>query len=160
MTNSPPKAFHALTAEDLMTRGPTLIPRHMSMQAAARLLAGRQISGAPVVDEGGHCVGVLSTTDFMRRVGKSAPVHLAGPHRGGCVCDWELPDMESLPEETVAAIMTRDTVAVPQDTPVHELAGRMIDAHIHRVVVLDEEARPVGVVTSTDILAAVARSVE
>jgi CBS domain-containing protein len=33
----------------------------------------------------------------------------------------------------------------------------MINAHIHRVVILDRQQRPVGIVTSSDILAAVAR---
>ena len=32
----------------------------------------------------------------------------------------------------------------------------MIDAHIHRVIVVDEDRIPVGVVSSTDILAALA----
>jgi CBS domain-containing protein len=31
----------------------------------------------------------------------------------------------------------------------------MLDAHIHRVVVVDKERRPLGVVSSTDVLAAV-----
>jgi predicted transcriptional regulator len=31
----------------------------------------------------------------------------------------------------------------------------MIDAHIHRVVVVDADERPIGVVASTDVLAAV-----
>jgi CBS-domain-containing membrane protein len=34
---------------------------------------------------------------------------------------------------------------------------RMCDAHIHRVVIVDERRRPVGVVSSMDVLAAVAR---
>jgi predicted transcriptional regulator len=36
-----------------------------------------------------------------------------------------------------------------------DLARMMLDAHIHRVIVVDEQNRPVGVVSSTDILAAV-----
>jgi CBS-domain-containing membrane protein len=32
----------------------------------------------------------------------------------------------------------------------------MIDAHIHRVIVLDEERKPVGIVSSTDLMAALA----
>jgi CBS domain-containing protein len=32
----------------------------------------------------------------------------------------------------------------------------MLDAHIHRVFILDAQGRPAGVVTATDILAAVA----
>jgi CBS domain-containing protein len=34
----------------------------------------------------------------------------------------------------------------------------MIDAHIHRILVVGEDNRPCGIVTSTDILAAVARA--
>jgi CBS-domain-containing membrane protein len=33
----------------------------------------------------------------------------------------------------------------------------MIDAHIHRVVVIDEEGKPIGIVSATDVLAVVAR---
>jgi CBS domain-containing protein len=34
----------------------------------------------------------------------------------------------------------------------------MIDAHIHRVIVVDEEERPIGIVSNTDVLAALAYS--
>jgi CBS domain-containing protein len=37
-----------------------------------------------------------------------------------------------------------------------ELARAMLDAHIHRVIVVDELQRPIGIVSTTDILAAVA----
>jgi CBS domain-containing protein len=36
----------------------------------------------------------------------------------------------------------------------------MVDAHIHRIVVTDDDRSPVGIVTSTDILGAVARSTD
>jgi len=34
----------------------------------------------------------------------------------------------------------------------------MIDAHIHRVVVIDERCRPLGIVSTMDILAGIARA--
>ena len=40
---------------------------------------------------------------------------------------------------------------------IRELAHRMLDAHIHRIVIVDEHGHPVGIVSSTDVLAAVAR---
>lgn len=52
--------------------------------------------------------------------------------------------------------MTTDVVTAGLDTPARVLARMMLDAHIHRVIVVDGERRPVGVVSSTDILAAVA----
>ncbi len=33
----------------------------------------------------------------------------------------------------------------------------MTDAHIHRVIIVDDQGRPTGIVSSMDILAAVAR---
>jgi len=32
----------------------------------------------------------------------------------------------------------------------------MVDAHIHRIIVVDGEGRPIGVVSSTDLVAAMA----
>jgi len=53
--------------------------------------------------------------------------------------------------------MTRDPVTAPRETRIQQLARTMLDAHIHRVVIVDEGERPVGIVSSTDVLAAVAR---
>jgi CBS domain-containing protein len=53
------KQFLALTAADLMTAPVMTIPEETSLREAARLLHGAHISGAPVVDADGRCVGVL-----------------------------------------------------------------------------------------------------
>ena len=75
-----------------------------------------------------------------------------------CVCsDWQVVDMDLLPEETVDRYMTPDPVTASADAPLRDLARKMIDAHIHRIIIVDEWNRPVGVLTTTDILAAVAR---
>jgi len=48
-----------------MSRDVIPIPEEMSLRAAAELLFEHQISGAPVVDTDGRCIGVLSAVDFM-----------------------------------------------------------------------------------------------
>ncbi len=40
----------------------------------------------------------------------------------------------------------------------YALAGIMMDAHIHRLIVAGTDRRPTGVVSSTDVLAALART--
>ena len=62
-----------------------------------------------------------------------------------------------MPEEGVSRYMTRDVVATGPDTRVGELARWMCDAHIHRIVIVDDRRRPIGVVSSMDVLAAIAR---
>jgi CBS domain-containing protein len=65
-------------------------------------------------------------------------------------------DVEQLPTDEVRRFMTPDPVTAPPATSIGVLARMMLDTHIHRVIVVDEERRPVGVVSSTDLLAAVA----
>lgn len=57
----------ALTAADVMSRDLVVIPREMSLEGAARMLSRSGVTGAPVIDSEGRCIGVLSATDFMTR---------------------------------------------------------------------------------------------
>ncbi|MCS7044824.1 MAG: CBS domain-containing protein [Gemmataceae bacterium] len=152
------KPLLELRADDLMSRDVITVPRDMSIKGAARMLAQAQVSGAPVVNEEGRCVGVIAATDFVRWV-EGSSVSRPGRSRDDCVfAAWQIPDEQSLREGCVAAIMTKDPVTAVPATPIGELAQMMLDAHIHRVIIVDEAKRPLGVVSSTDILAAIARA--
>jgi CBS-domain-containing membrane protein len=148
-----------LTAADLMTTTVVAIPRAMSLRGAAHLLAQAHISGAPVVDGSGHCIGVLSTTDFVSWADKGdAARHPRLPAVDCPHSEWQVLEPEQLPADEVGEYMTPDPVTVLPGTSIGELARQMTDAHIHRVIVVDAERRPVGIVSSTDILAALARA--
>jgi CBS domain-containing protein len=78
------------------------------------------------------------------------------PH---CVLtDWQIADVENLPDDEVRRFMTPNPVTAPPETALRTLARRMVDAHIHRIIVVDGDCQPIGVVSSTDLLAALARS--
>jgi len=199
------KPLTALTASDLMTRDVTELSADTPLRDAVRLLVEHQISGAPVVDTDGKCIGVFSATDFLRlglkletlnrpaseplpitcsfqlkhtlSNGKEVTLCLLPP--GVCplqmeqeepngnkllVCgqphcllmDWQVVELEQLPTDGIRDFMTPDPVTVSPDTPICALARLMIDAHIHRIIVVDSDGRPLGVVASTDLLAALA----
>jgi CBS-domain-containing membrane protein len=146
-----------LTAEELMSRDVVTMPRNMSLCSAAHLLNHARISGAPVVDEHGRCVGILTASDLMKWVEKGDRASKRPVPSSACICtDWQVTEVSALPADEVARHMTVDLVTVPPSTHVAELARIMIDAHIHRVLITDGKGRPAGIVTSTDILAAVA----
>jgi CBS domain-containing protein len=183
------------------------LPQDMAMGDAARLLVQKQTGAAPVVDEQGKCVGVLSATDFVRlavngaELGKllSPPLPFACPFQvkqrlagdeeptlcvlppgvcpvqatqkgpGGeellicsqphCVLtDWQLVEVEKVPEREVRRFMTANPVTARPATSIRALARMLIDAHIHRVIVVDEEQKPIGIVSNTNVLAALAYS--
>jgi CBS domain-containing protein len=149
------KPLLSLSAADLMSYDLVMIPQDMSVRGAARMLSRAEISGAPVVDDGGRCIGVISATDF---------IHWAEGERtdstpDACACAaWQIIEEHEYPEGCVREIMTTDPVTAPPETPIGDLARMMLNAHIHRVIVLDRGGRPVGVVSSTDILAALAQA--
>src|SRR5687767_6512105 len=151
------KPLLARIAADLMTEALVVLPREMSLQAAAHLLASHQISGAPVVDDEGVCVGVLSAVDFVHLVEQGRPGALRGCSAG---CDysaaWQMDEPQAFGEYTVADFMTANPVTVSPAVRITELARKMVDAHIHRVIVVDELHHPIGIVSSTDLLAALA----
>lgn len=150
--------FSTLTANELMSRDVVMIPQQMSLRAAARLLSQHQISGAPVVDAEGRCVGVVSATDFVHWAEKEEATGQAHPCPTLFTSSWQMMETEDIPTNEVANYMTLDPVTVSPSTPIGKLAQLMLDAHIHRVVVVDQQCRPIGIVSSTDILAAVARA--
>lgn len=145
-----------LTAADLMTRPVRTIPQDMSLRDAAHLLLREQISGAPVVDAAGHCIGVLSSSDFVTRAGKdgeSKVIHFLAP--------WgEVIDIDDSPDNEIRHYMTAQPVTVQPTAAIGELAQKMVDAHIHRVLVVVDQHEPQGIVTSTDVLAAIARAAQ
>lgn len=158
MVISPSKPLLAHCAGDIMSTNLVMIPQEMSIQGAARLLSRSHITGAPVVNEAGRCIGVISATDFIHWAEGRNPAS-SKPQPESCLCSaWQIPDEAKLPEASVRCYMTADPVTAPTKTSIGELAQTMLDAHIHRVIVVDEIQRPVGVVSSTDILAAVARA--
>jgi CBS-domain-containing membrane protein len=155
------QALFDLTAADLMSREVITVPQEMPLPVAARVLAEAQIGGAPVVDSEGRCIGVFSTADLARRAQLAKRAARKAPAIPGCVCsDWEVVehDWETLPAESVSWYMTADPVLVSPETRVGELARMMVDAHIHRLIVAGADRRPAGIVSSTDVLAALARA--
>jgi len=140
-----------LTAADLMTASVLTIPQNTPLREAAQLLSGRNISGAPVVDPAGTCVGVLSSSDFVRWAGKEG-------EQVSFIAPWgEVIDVEGDPDNEIRHYMTAKLVTVSRATPFWKLAQKMVDSHIHRLLVVDDQNRFVGIVSSTDVLAAVAR---
>ena len=153
------KPLGSYCAGDLMSRDVSMIPDQMSLQGAARLLSRAQINGGPVVDAEGRLVGVLSAVDFLHWAengGKATPAECSCPETAWK--PWQMLDQPEHATTLVGDVMNRNPVTTPLRTPIGELARMMVDAHIHRIFIVDADGKPVGVVTSTDILAALARS--
>ena len=75
------------------------------------------------------------------------------------VClEWQMVELETLPAEDVRHYMTHEPVTADPDTPIREIARRMLAAGVRRVIVTDSAGGPVGIVSATDVVAAVAEA--
>lgn len=157
-------------AKDIMIAEVETLKTSDLIQSAAEKLSHKQISGAPVVDDNGACVGVLSTSDFLSAEEKADRVRrevadssffkssLALPSR---IYEEEMAAVRDkiapVAEQPVKNFMTTDVVSVEAESPVSKIIQFMVDAHVHRVLVMSADKRLLGIVSTTDVLAALLR---
>lgn len=121
--------LEARTAAQLMTPNPVSIGHLSSVREAAAFLTGRGISAAPVIDEAGLPIGVVSRSDILVR--------------------QQAAMMDRMP---VHSIMTPAVFCVRLTTPATEVIATMVDLGIRRVFVVDDSGVLVGVVSAFDVL--------
>lgn len=152
-----------LRVVDVMTRNVVQVSADETMDKAAELLNQHDISGAPVVDELGRCVGVISGSDFVlrERVRQGAKISSGGVER---VFVQDAPGrpyhIEDIAGDRVSEHMSSEVQTVAASESLVDAARIMCSEHIHRVVVLDRDKRPVGLVSSLDVVAAMVHAVE
>lgn len=160
-------------AAEIMVRDVvTLKPNDVLAEAAAVLLR-EQISGAPVLDEFGACEGVLSVSDIIHAEAKIAEARKDVATSSFWNSNLALPANESvdrlealrdriapIAERPVSRFMSTNLVTVTDDTPLQTVVQCMVEAHIHRVLVVNSGRALRGIISSTDLLATLLRANE
>ena len=159
--NSAIERLIGLRVRDLMQRDVVAIPEASTMREAAALLSEHGITGAPVVCSQGRCIGILSASDFVKREHARC---VADELSGGM--EHELAEgplglcVEGVEEDRVVRHMKTAVQCISSDALMLDAARELCAAHIHRVVVLDEDERPAGILSSLDLVAAMIAAVE
>ena len=145
-----------MQAKDLMSRAVIVAQPDMPVAALAEMIAARGISAAPVLQEDGTPVGIVTEGDLIRRLADEPP----GPLR------WFFSlfgQSQSLVQRYVKAhgataqdVMTRTLVTVREDASAEDVARAMEKHHVRRVLVLSE-GKLTGIVSRADLLRALLR---
>jgi CBS domain-containing protein len=149
----------AVCARDLMRDDVITLSPELPLVEAQRVLVESDISGAPVVDESGRVVGVISASDLLRAVSEEHDTGLtqASYFRDVLpfsVSDWsrDVEDFQDRLEElSVADAMTKETVSVPPDASLRQVATTLCEHRVHRVLVVEGQ-RLLGIISSFDFV--------
>jgi CBS domain-containing protein/rubredoxin len=112
-----------VTAFDVMTPDPLTLSPETTVHEAAALLSEHRISGAPVVNETGNIVGIVSEYDLIARTGTM-----------------------------VREVMTRDVVTVPANATVDRVRAQLVTQRLKRVPVVSADGKLVGLISRADLV--------
>jgi len=138
---------------DVMTRKVFAVGPGTSLETAARLLAQKRVSGAPVVLATGEVVGLVSASDLVdpdREPGETTGDAHYYLLEGGAALEFGDP---TIPREgTVSEVMTLNVLAIEPELSIVEAGRRMVALGVHRMLVVDESKLLVGIVSVIDLV--------
>jgi CBS domain-containing protein len=145
-----------ITATDLMNPEVLTVREDLPVRELAAFLVDNEITGAPVVDDDGRLVGVVSLVDIAALASEDDSF-------GGAPADFfshvvgmpEEDEVERLAEEVedlrVRDIMSPEVYSVEEDATVSDIAMRMLRDHLHRLLVMRED-EVLGIISTSDLL--------
>ena len=114
---------------DIYHKGVILCKPDSPLQEVVRVMADTEIHAVMVTEhEGEPPVGVVSHTDVIARYG------------------------ENLTTIQAREVMTSNVISISENATIAEAAKKLLDSNIHRLLVVNEEGRPLGILSTTDII--------
>lgn len=126
-----------LRVADFMSIDPITISVDASIEDAEELLREHRISGLPVVDADGRLVGVISLTDLLYLAVPSVQALIRHHERG----------------IRVGEVMSTPPVTIESTATLREAAQLMHEDRLHRLVAVNADGRPIGVISAMDFVA-------
>ena len=133
-----------LTAVSIMSRDLRTGHPEMPIEEAWIRLKEHRLKALPVVDQHRRLVGIITQVDLLKYFELDAPISRF--HR-----------LRYLRNKRLKHIMTTPGISVNFDTPLIELVSLLTDRGLHYMPVIDEHRQLAGIITQTDLIAALYR---
>jgi len=119
-----------LRAGDLMTVPPITVKSTESLKNVAMSMRKNKVGSVLVVDDEGKLRGIITEHDLVY----------------ACSEGWH-------PENRQAwEVMTEDPITVTPDTDIVEVIRKMRNANIRHLPVIDDQGKPLGMISARDLL--------
>lgn len=148
------RRFGEITCADIMSRDVVTVEYGTELEEAWHLLRRHRVKALPVLDRARRVIGIVTFVDFMKNANLDV---------------YEGFDMKlrrfirrtmgthSDKAEVVGQIMTRHVWTVGTDMHIVELVPLVSDRSLHHIPVVDAERRLAGMITHSDLIAALYR---
>ncbi len=130
------------TVSDIMTSPAITAHNDEALGHVVQRLLQHNLKRMPVVDADGRIVGMVSRLDILRAVAGQKPdeqEHAPVVHPG----------------KTIGELMTTPVPAVTINDDLTDVLQQLLKSEAKRVIVLDEQQHPVGIITDGDVVARV-----
>lgn len=146
-----------MRAKDVMTENVISVSEASPIHEVVGLLLKYRISAVPVVDGERKVVGIISEGDLLRPEAASRTT-MRRPWWLEAVSAGQTVSYEKAHGRTAGMVMTRNVVAVDENTPLNEIARLLEHHHIKRVPVLSNGGL-VGIVSRANLLHGLANTI-
>jgi CBS domain-containing membrane protein len=140
-----------ITCGDIMSRDITSVEFGTELEDAWALLRFHKVGAIPVVDPARRVIGIISLVDFLKRANlktyETFEDKLIKFIR-------RTPGLTSEKPEVVGQIMATPAFTAREDMHIVELVPLLSDHGLHHVPIVNAERRLVGMVTQSDLIAA------
>ncbi|MCL6416470.1 CBS domain-containing protein [Aestuariirhabdus sp. Z084] len=156
MTDMRESSLFQLAARQLMTPDVLSVSANWDIPELASFFAEYKLSGAPVLNQEGELVGVVSITDILRYSNnpqyKDEVVSKQNFYneQSARLSD-QVDDLEFCGQRRVSDIMTAQIIAVDAGAGVEEITQVMATNNIHRIFVTEDD-QIIGIVSSMDVV--------
>jgi CBS domain-containing protein len=141
--------------KDVMSKHVVTVNAGDTVHQALELMIENKVSVLPVVDQDGHCVGIVSASDFVDVTYQLDAGLNEAEHESEL---WWGPFIRNLSQnvahQSVMDLMTEEVISVTPNALLVEAAGEMLREHVHRLPVLDDKGRLLGILAMSDVLQA------
>jgi CBS-domain-containing membrane protein len=143
-----------LKVKDVMTSKVITVRRETTVRELAVLFSEHRISSAPVIDDAGNLIGIVSESDLVEQ---DKSLHIPTVVS---IFDWVIylesgkrfeKELQKMTGQTVADLYSEQVFSVGPEAPVSEVADIMSSERVHAVPVV-EGRRIVGVVGRIDLI--------
>ncbi len=150
------------TARNIMSKDVVTVSPDVAVKDLAELLAEKNIGGAPVVDETGKLVGVVTESDLIlqdARIHYPSYIHLLDGfiYWPGSAARFNDEFKKAL-GATVRDIMSENAITAGPDATLEDLATLMTDRDIDRIPIVDPDGKLAGIVTKHDLITAISKT--